>query len=71
MAQTMRQVEGGALASRVGPVASADEIGALAGMGLAMLDATLRRERTCLSERRGASRLMWGTFSTCRKLRRF
>ena len=31
MAQTMRQVEGGALASRVGPVASADEIGALAG----------------------------------------
>ena len=31
MAQTMRQVEAGALASRVGPVASADEIGALAG----------------------------------------
>ena len=31
MAHTMRQVEGGALAARVGPVASADEIGALAG----------------------------------------
>ena len=31
MAQTMRQVEAGALASRVGPVASTDEIGALAG----------------------------------------
>ena len=31
MAQTMQQVEAGALASRVGPVASADEIGALAG----------------------------------------
>ncbi len=31
MAQTMRQVEAGALASRVGPVDSDDEIGALAG----------------------------------------
>jgi signal transduction histidine kinase len=31
MAHTMRQVEGGALAARVGPVASFDEIGALAG----------------------------------------
>ena len=31
MAQTMQQVEAGALDSRVGPVASADEIGALAG----------------------------------------
>ncbi len=31
MARTMRQVESGALASRVGPVDSADEIGALAG----------------------------------------
>ena len=31
MAQTMRQVESGALASRVGAVDSADEIGALAG----------------------------------------
>jgi len=31
MAHTMRQVEGGALAARVGPVASLDEIGALAG----------------------------------------
>jgi two-component system NtrC family sensor kinase len=30
IAQTMRQVEGGALAARVGPVASLDEIGALA-----------------------------------------
>lgn len=31
MAHTMRQVEGGALGARVGPVASFDEIGALAG----------------------------------------
>ena len=31
MALTMQQVEGGALAARVGPVASGDEIGALAG----------------------------------------
>ena len=31
MAHTMRQVESGALAARVGPVASSDEIGALAG----------------------------------------
>ena len=31
MAHTMRQVEGGALVARVGPVASFDEIGALAG----------------------------------------
>jgi len=31
MALTMQQVEGGALAARVGPVASEDEIGALAG----------------------------------------
>ena len=31
MAHTMRQVEGGALDARVGPVASSDEIGALAG----------------------------------------
>ena len=31
MAATMAQVEGGALAARVGPVASGDEIGALAG----------------------------------------
>ena len=31
MARTLQQVEGGALAARVGPVASLDEIGALAG----------------------------------------
>lgn len=54
MAATMAQVEGGALAARVGPVASTDEIGALAGHLDHLLD-TLADQTAAL--RRGNAEL--------------